>query len=158
MNGASALAAVFVALYAAHQVGDHWVQTGRQAACKGDRGWAGRVACAGHVLTLTATKAAFLAAMMAATGLHLSPAWTVLGLAVDAASHYWADRRFTLAWLARAAERVGVNGKSGFYRLGAPRPGRDDNPSLGTGAYALDQSWHIGWLFVAALIAAAGAS
>lgn len=25
------------------------------------------------------------------------------------------------------------------------------NPSLGTGAYALDQSWHVGWLFVSAI-------
>lgn len=29
-----------------------------------------------------------------------------------------------------------------------------DNPSLGTGAYALDQSWHWAWLFVAALLTA----
>jgi hypothetical protein len=27
-----------------------------------------------------------------------------------------------------------------------------DNPSLGTGAYALDQSWHWFWLFIAALV------
>ena len=47
-----------------------------------------------------------------------------------------------------------VTGKADFYRLGAPRDGRDDNPSLGTGAYALDQSWHYLWLFVAALIIA----
>jgi hypothetical protein len=51
-----------------------------------------------------------------------------------------------LVWM---AERLGMRG---FVKLGAPRPGRDDNPSLGTGTYALDQSWHIGWLFVAALI------
>lgn len=152
MTGAVVLAAVFVALWAAHQVGDHWVQTGRQAACKGSRDWTGRAACAGHVLTLTATKAAFLAAAMAVTGLHLAPLWTVAGLAVDAVSHYWADRRFTLAGLAARL------GKAGFYALGAPRAGRDDNPSLGTGAYALDQSWHVGWLFVAALIVAAGVS
>jgi hypothetical protein len=29
-----------------------------------------------------------------------------------------------------------------------------DNPSLGTGAYALDQSWHWFWLFIAALVTA----
>ncbi|MGH3921845.1 MAG: hypothetical protein ACRDTT_03035 [Pseudonocardiaceae bacterium] len=44
--------------------------------------------------------------------------------------------------------------KGDFYRLGVPRNGRDDNPSLGTGAYMLDQSWHYGWLGVAALVTA----
>ena len=39
-------------------------------------------------------------------------------------------------------------------RLGAPRPGHDDNPSLGTGAYALDAAWHHGWEAAAALILA----
>jgi hypothetical protein len=32
--------------------------------------------------------------------------------------------------------------------------GRDDNPTLGTGAHALDQSWHHGWLAVAAALTA----
>ncbi len=148
---AATFAAVFCALYAAHMVGDHWVQTGRQAACKGTRDAAGRRACTGHVLTLTATKTAFLAAAWLVLDLPLSPPWLAAGLAVDAGSHWWADRRFTLAALA------GRLGKAGFYALGAPRPGHDDNPSLGTGAYALDQSWHVGWLFVAALLVAGGA-
>jgi hypothetical protein len=42
--------------------------------------------------------------------------------------------------------------KAEFYRLGAPREGREDNPSLGTGAYALDQSFHYLWLLIAAAI------
>lgn len=45
-------------------------------------------------------------------------------------------------------------GSAKFYGLGTCRPGHDDNPSLGTGAYALDQSWHVGWLMIAALVAA----
>jgi hypothetical protein len=77
------------------------------------------------------------------------PAWRLLlGLAVSALTHYVADRRAPLRGLAQSV------GRSGFYRLGAPRPGHDDNPSLGTGAYALDQSFHYLWLFVAALIIA----
>jgi hypothetical protein len=48
-----------------------------------------------------------------------------------------------------------VTGKGEFYRLGAPRAGRDDNPHIGTGAYALDQSFHHLWLLVAALVIAA---
>jgi hypothetical protein len=39
--------------------------------------------------------------------------------------------------------------------MGIPRPGTDDAAHLGTGAYALDQSWHVGWLFIAALITTA---
>ncbi|HEX6519650.1 MAG TPA: hypothetical protein VF070_06480 [Streptosporangiaceae bacterium] len=65
-------------------------------------------------------------------------------------SHYWADRRFTLGRLVEAL------GKREFYRLGAPRRGRDDNPSLGTGAYFLDQSFHTAMLLVSALIIIAG--
>lgn len=65
-----------------------------------------------------------------------------------AVTHYWADRRFTLSRLAE------VLGSGSFYRLGAPRTGKDDNVSLGTGAYVLDQSWHWAWLFVTALITA----
>lgn len=151
MTAAVTFAAVFAALFAAHSVGDHWVQTHHQACGKGAPGWGGRIACARHVATLTATKAAALAALMLSAGLALNPWAAALGLAVDAVSHYWADRRTTLAAL---AERLG---KRGFYELGAPRPDRDDAPHLGTGAYALDQSWHIGWLFVTALIIAGGA-
>ncbi|MDA8368600.1 MAG: DUF3307 domain-containing protein [Nocardiopsaceae bacterium] len=141
--------AVFAALFAAHQVGDHWVQSSCQAAAKGGTGWAARRACAAHVASLTVTKLVFLVPL-ALLGISLHPAALLVALAVDAATHYWADRRTTLAAL---AARVG---KGGFYRLGAPREGRDDNPSLGTGAYALDQSFHIAWLFVAALIASIG--
>ncbi|GCD36048.1 hypothetical protein OEIGOIKO_03801 [Streptomyces chrestomyceticus JCM 4735] len=146
---AAVFAAVFAALYVAHSVGDHWVQTSRQSAHKGRPGWAGRLADARHVATLTATKAAVLLPVAWLLDLRLSVPGLVAGLAVDAASHWWADRRTTLAWLAR------VIGIADFYRLGAPRAGRDDNPHIGTGAYALDQSFHHLWLLVAALIIAA---
>ncbi|WP_427922145.1 transcriptional regulator [Streptomyces sp. cg40] len=145
---AATFAAVFITLYVAHSVGDHWVQTPHQSAHKGRPGWVGRLADARHVATLTLTKLAALLPAAALLGLHLSVPGVVVGLAVDAASHGWADRRSTLAWLAR------VMGKGEFYRLGAPRAGRDDNPHIGTGAYALDQSFHHLWLLVAALIIA----
>jgi hypothetical protein len=74
------------------------------------------------------------------------------GNQAEPASHYWAGRRSTLARLAAAI------GKGEYYRLGSPRPGWADNPSIGTGAYALDQAWHIAWLWVAALVIAAGAA
>ncbi|WP_327086681.1 DUF3307 domain-containing protein [Nonomuraea sp. NBC_01738] len=143
---AATFAAVFAALFVAHSVGDHWVQTHAQACAKGAPGMAGRLVCLWHVVTLTLTKVAALAAVVVVIGLSLHPLAVAAGLAVDAASHYWADRRRPLAALAEAI------GKGGFYRMGAPRPGRDDNPCLGTGAYALDQSFHHLFLFIAALI------
>lgn len=147
---ASTFATVFISLYAAHEVGDHWVQTGRQTCRKGASGWAGRLACARHVGTLTGVKAVALGLAYGVLDIHPHPVALVAALLVDAVSHFWADRRLTLA---RLAERIG---KGEFYRLGAPREGHDDVPHLGTGAYALDQSWHVGWLFIAALIACVG--
>jgi hypothetical protein len=145
---AARFAAVFATLYAAHQVADHWVQTGHQAATKGRPGWTGRRACAAHVATYTATAALALAATSRRTRLGLDPGRAAVALTISAATHYLADRR---APLRRLAE---LTGSADFHALGACRPGRDDNPTLGTGAYALDQSFHIGMLFAAALIAA----
>ncbi|MGP4030211.1 transcriptional regulator [Actinomadura sp. 3N407] len=149
-------AAVFVTLYAAHQVGDHWVQTHVQACGKGAPGWAGRWLCARHVATLTATKVVALALVTVVLALPLNPWAVAAGLAVDAVSHYWADRRTTLLALVAWLDRTVLPGKTAFARLGQPRPGHDDAPHLGTGAYALDQSWHVGWLLVAALLASLG--
>jgi len=152
---ASTFAAVFAALYVAHSVGDHWVQTSAQSAAKGRPGWVGRLADTRHVATLTATKLAVLLPVAALLGLRLSLLGMVLGLGVDAVSHWWADRRSTLAWLAK------VTGKTEFYTLGTPtHPAHpataDGTPAahLGTGAYALDQSFHHLWLLVAALLIA----
>ncbi|WP_436759301.1 DUF3307 domain-containing protein [Streptosporangium sp. V21-05] len=140
---AATFAAVFAALYAAHSFGDHWVQTHRQACGKGAPTRAGRAACAWHVVTLTLTKMIAVSLVIAVTDLRLNGPWLCAGLLVDAGSHYWADRRVTLA---RLAERIG---KGGFYRMG---------DGLASGAYALDQSFHVLWLFIAALIIAGGGS
>lgn len=153
---ASTFAAVFIGLYAAHEVGDHWIQTDHQTRDKGAEGWAGRLACARHVGTLTGVKALALGLAYGVLNLHLHPLALVAALLVDAASHYWADRRFTLARFVEWLGRTVIPGKGDFYRMGSPREGHDDALHLGTGAYALDQSWHIGWLFIAALIACLG--
>lgn len=141
-------AGVAVGLLIAHTVADHWVQTGHQANTKGQRTNAGRIACAGHVASYTAVTALAVLALRGVFQLDITWWGFAAGQLVSAVTHYWADRRFTLAWLASAL------GKTEFYVLGAPRAGRDDNPSLGTGAYALDQSWHWGWLGVAAVLTA----
>lgn len=149
-------AAVGFTLYAAHEVGDHWVQTSAQAADKGRPGWPGRLADARHVLTLTVTKLVFLSAVWLVLDLPLTAAGLVAGLGVDSASHWWADRRTTLARLAAAT------GKGEFYALGSSADptgpvNADGKPAshLGLGSYALDKAWHVGWLIPAALLIAA---
>ncbi|OKH95076.1 DUF3307 domain-containing protein [Streptomyces uncialis] len=150
---AATFAAVFIALYVAHSVGDHWVQTSHQAAHKGAAGWAGRLADARHVATLTATKGIVLAPVVWLLDLDLSVLGLMLGFGVDAVTHWWADRRTTLARLAE------LTGKAEFYTLGTgAHPAHpvtaQGGPAahLGTGAYALDQSWHHAWLLIAALL------
>jgi hypothetical protein len=137
-------AATAVALYAAHHVGDYWIQTDHQAAHKGEAGADGRLACLGHVLTYLATQAAFLFALVLVAGVQLSAVATVSALAVSGVTHYMADRRefgimFRLARL--------IPGKARFLAYGGQH-------GFG-GAWALDQSWHIFWgVFVAALLLA----
>lgn len=165
---AATFATLFVALFVAHQVGDHWVQTSHQAAHKGRPGWEGRRACAAHVASYTLTTTLAVLGVWLALDLPLTLHGVALGQAISAATHYRADRRAPLRTLAEQL-RLG-----GFYGLGAPRPvrvlvvdehghiahdadGRPvtapvDAPALGTGAYALDQSWHYAWLGVAALV------
>lgn len=155
VTAAATFAATFAVLYVGHSVGDHWVQTSPQSADKGKPGWTGRWADTRHVATLTATKVVLLVPVALLLGLHLSAAGLVAGLGVDAVTHWWADRRSTLARLAKAL------GQKGFYDLGTPAhpaaPATADGgyaPTLGTGAYALDQAWHHLWLLVAAVLIA----
>lgn len=192
MSDPGTFAAIGLALYAAHHVGDYWVQTDSQAAEKGCAGDVGRLACAQHVLTYTLTQAAFVLLTVAVTGADVNVFAGMAALAFSAVTHYAADRRefgimFRLARL--------IPGKANFLRLGVPRgdltveawsdcptcegSGADgsapetngrcwdcrgggklptkeaiDVPSLGTGGWALDQSWHIALgVFVPALIA-----
>ena len=165
---AATFAALFAALFVAHQVADHWVQSSHQAAHKGLPGWEGRLACLEHVASYTLVTTLATIAVWLLLDLPLTLHGVALGQAISAATHYWADRRATLQ---RLAERLRLGG---FYRLGSPRPAlvavvdQDGNPAydadgqpvtvpidapaLGTGAYALDQSWHYLWLGVAALV------
>lgn len=131
-----AVGGVFAALYAAHQVADHWVQTQHQADHKADPGWRGHLSCAVHVTTYTFTAVVALAALLAVTDASLHLGWTAAGLTVSAVSHHIADRRTPLRRMADALR------KSPAWL------------ERGGGLYALDQSWHVGWLFVAALLIA----
>lgn len=123
------------ALIAAHYVADYWFQTTRQSNIKGNAGWDGRLACVAHVATYTATALVAVLAAAAVTDAPLFWPALVAGLGVSAVTHYIADRRAPLRRIA------------GWFR-------KDPNWLNNGGLHQLDQSWHIGWLFVAALIMA----
>jgi hypothetical protein len=141
MSSTATFAAVAVSVYAAHQVGDYWVQSSDQAARKGQPGWVGRLACASHVLTYSVTLVMFVALADWWAGLHLVFGWLEAGIGLSAVTHYFADRRRPLAWVAAKF------GKTGFYEAGS---------GLATGAALLDQAWHWGWLFASALVISGG--
>lgn len=131
---AATFAAVFAALYAGHQVADHWIQTQHQVDHKGKAGWVGRWNCAKHVATYGLTQLAAIGLLAAFAGLRVSLAALAVGMTINLATHYIADRRTPLRWLADRLRK---------------------NPAWlekGGGLYALDQSWHIGFLFISALV------
>ena len=140
-------AAAYAALTAAHEVADHWVQIDDQAVHKGQRNRDGAIACAEHVITYTATQAAALYAVHRATSMHLTWKRAALGLAISAATHYVADRQGG-HWRdenPRGIVRLAAaTGHAGWLT-------RDPNAG-----YLMDQSWHKGWIAVAALVAAGG--
>lgn len=137
---AAVAAAVFVALYAGHQVGDHAVQSNAEAAAKGaptgarlaagSHPWQGWAACLRHVASYTATQAAALAVVAVVAPVTLSGAGA--GLAISASTHAVVDRRWIVRLLIRAK-------RCQDWRE-AP--------------YLLDQSLHAGALLVAAVAAA----
>lgn len=143
-----------IALYVGHHIGDYWVQRDEDAACKGKAGREGVLACLNHVISYLVTQAACVLLVSLATGEFVSPWLYTAALLVSGVFHYLADRR-EHGIMFRLARKI--PGKAKFLVLGVPRGGHyDDNPSLGTGAWALDQSWHIATsVFLPALTVAA---
>ena len=92
----------------------------------------------------------FLTAGCLAAGERLSLRRVAVGLTVNAVSHYAADRREHGA-LPKLVDRLDRFGKRNFYEFGDGKAA-----PCGTGAYALDQAWHIGWLAITTLIIAGG--
>lgn len=142
MNTAVQFACIAAALSAGHHVGDYWLQSHTQATCKGMPGWRGRRACAGHVATYTLALLACVALAAWWLSLALNPVAVIAGLAVSAVTHYFADRRRPLRWLASLLPR-----KLEFFDSGA---------GLASGAAFMDQSWHWFWLFISALVMTGG--
>ncbi len=162
---AARFAAVYAALMAAHDMGDHVAQTDAQAQLKtsGVPGrWYGPMA--GHLLTYHATQAAALAAL-ALVGVR--PRWsrTYAGMVFSAGTHAFIDRRWPVRALlrrtgsARFADatipptpvmRQGVSGPVRWQTQAQPIPLH--------GVYLADQACHHACLFVAALIISGGRS
>lgn len=131
-----------IALYAGHHVGDYWIQRDdTDARRKGLPGWTGRLACARHVTSYVLTQSVFLAVVQAVLGQPASVWRGVLALAISGVTHYLADRR-----------EHGL-----MFKLAKVMPGKRDflvfGSGLATGAWALDQAWHIVFsVFVPALV------
>jgi hypothetical protein len=139
----------YVSLHVGHYIGDYWVQTDRMAADKGKPGGEGREACMKHCVTYALTQLVMISLATVVTGTRgVIPIWAMLAaLTFSGVTHYFIDRRehglmFRFArWL----------GKGEFLRFA------QGERTLGTGAWALDQSAHkLLSVFVPALICALG--
>jgi hypothetical protein len=130
-------AVALVVLNAAHQVGDHVLQTDHQAARKAEPGWVGLRAMAGHLLTYHLAAAALLIGTFAALGLPLSVAGLLAALACSAFTHGLLDRRWPVRAMLRAVR--------------APKFAEAIRPVCGM--YQADQAWHRLALLVCALLA-----
>lgn len=151
---AATAAVAFFAMYAAHGVGDHWMQTCGQAAKKALDGAESTASavwhCAKHVLTWTATLAVFLAVAGWWLGLPLRPGWVAAGLALNAVTHFVFDLRTPLVWLVEHVARRG-----GYIaHVQVVRPAGVERTGPGTAIFHLDQSAHVAVLFFAALLTA----
>lgn len=136
MTHAVLFASTLAALYALHSVADHWIQTNRQATTKGGLGWPARLADLRHVLTYTATLMAGLALVDWRCHLAYDVPRVALALLINGITHYVADRRTPVTKLAT------MLGKARWLEC---------DPEAG---YKLDQSSHMAFLFVTALIVA----
>lgn len=127
-----------VVLLAAHQVGDHVMQTDRQAAGKAGTGWPAARALAGHLGVYHALAAVLLVAVFALLGLPLTVTGAIAGLAFSAATHALFDRRWPVAAILRACR--------------APKFAETVTPVCGM--YAADQALHHLALLMSALLVA----
>ena len=140
--------------YAGHLIGDHWIQTHVQACEKaldrpGCRRLAAVWACAKHVLTWSAAVLTFICLAGWWLDLPLRPGWVAAGMALNAVTHFIADLRTPLIWLGR------LLGRGGYIEHVQVHRGKTvEKTGPGTALFHLDQSWHIAWLAVSALVMA----
>jgi hypothetical protein len=127
-------AALLPTLWAAHNVGDHLVQTDHQAVRKA-QSWR---AMAGHIVGYQAAQVVAVGAVLAATGMRCSRRNVLVGMVFSGATHAFIDRRWPVRWLLRHT------GSAGFAEMSTPV----------NGPYQADQALHHGCLLIAALLMA----
>ena len=125
-----------VVLSVAHQVGDHVLQTDRQAAHKAGRGGAAVRAMAGHLLAYHGAAGVLLVGTFALLGVPLSGVGLAAGLGFSAATHGLLDRR----WPVRGLLRL----------LRAPKFAEATTPVFGL--YQADQALHQLALLICAIL------
>lgn len=143
----------FYTMLAGHYFGDQWAQTSGQASKKALNGpetapvavWH----CAKHVITWSISTMVFLLVACWWLQLPLRPSWLAAGIAVNAVSHFVADLRTPLIWLARLMRH---DGYIEFAQVMRPSGAQKTGP--GTGLFHLDQAWHVAWLVPASLLIA----
>jgi hypothetical protein len=135
-------------------VGDPWIQTSVQACEKAlDRPGRNTLvalwACARHVIGWSTTIAVCISGATWWLGLPLRPGWFAAGMALNAVTHYVADLRTPLIWLAR------IVGRGGYLDHAHVHRGKTvEKTGPGTALFHLDQSWHVFWLAASALVIA----
>ncbi|MFI5932883.1 DUF3307 domain-containing protein [Actinoplanes sp. NPDC051494] len=127
-----------ITLIAAHQLGDHVLQTDRQAARKADPGLEGWTSMALHVGTYHLAAIVMLLAAFLGLGLDVPVRGFIAGIAFSAVTHAFLDRRWPVRFILR--------------RTGAPGFALREAPV--NGMYVADQALHYGCLWVSALLIA----
>lgn len=160
MSRAAALAALWAFLDVAHDVGDHVLQTDRQALGKASpdrRAWV--PAMAGHVVGYHLAQVAAVVAADRLLGLRLRPARIAAAMALSASTHALLDRRWPVRRLMQAT------GSAGFARgtftiegsrvpTGGAEPLDEDQLRVPlNGPYLADQALHRACLLLAAVVA-----
>ena len=126
------------ALLVAHQLGDHVLQTDRQAGDKAGQGASAVRAMAGHLAGYHVAAAALLLGTFSVLDLPLTWLGVAAGLAFSALTHGLLDRR----WPVRAL----------LVRTGSARFAESTAPVCGM--YAADQALHQAALLISALLIA----
>ncbi len=135
VSNAGTFAAVFCAMYAGRQVGDHIAQTDAVADAKAQPGWKGWRAIGVHVLTYHLCVVAALGALLI-IDVPLTWGGCAAGLGFSAVSHGFIDRRWPVKLL--------------LEKTGSPRFAAMTTPICGS--YQADRSLHVAALFVSALL------
>lgn len=154
-------AAVFAAMLAAHEAGDHVLQTEAQALGKATS-WR---AMAGHVGSYHAAQLAALAVADAALGLRLRPSRVAAAVTLSASTHALLDRRWPVDAVVRVFGHPST--EPGSWRSGYFDPPEHAHYTTGVsgpqttrvplhGPYLTDQSLHKLVLWACSLIAVSG--